>query len=129
MYKIALMKGYEYQTNRGVVSTQDLFNIPLRSGDGFNLNEIAKTINSQISQSEKESFVDVSPKETIHADKLEVVKDVISCKLNIESLLEKEASNRIRREKLLQAIASKEDSENDSKTKEELIEELSLLDS
>lgn len=112
-----------FTSSRGELNVEQLWDVPLRSLDGFNLNEIAKAANKTLKGATEESFVEAT-KTAAHVKLetiLEVVKYVIDAKLSEENLAKKRAENKIEKEKLLKILAEKQDgklsalSENDLK--------------
>lgn len=69
-----------FTTNRGQVSVEQLFEMPLTAKDGFSLDMTARSINNSIKEAGDESFVSSgkNPATTELTLKLEVVKAVIA---------------------------------------------------
>lgn len=67
-----------YPTSRGMITVEDLWDLPLSKGP-VNLNDIAKSLNSQLKASEEENFVDAvsSPATEQMTLAFEIVKHVI----------------------------------------------------
>jgi len=130
-YRKALQEGYRYETVKGYVTTEDLYDIPLRNNKGFNLGTIAKTISETIKQGDVENFVpDVADdKETTLAkDKLEIVKDVITIKLVEEAKRKNAKEIKAQKDKLLSALAEKRDEAIKNKSEAEILAELAALE-
>lgn len=118
-----------FETTIGVLTTEDLFDLPLTSaGNRPNLDMIARQVNRQLKDSTEESFVDApSTANTLLTLKLDVVKRVIEVRLAERDLVAKRSNDKMRREQLLELIAKKQDSALEAKTIEELQAELAAI--
>ena len=104
----AIKNGYRYTTNKGLCTTEDLFSMNLQSKDGFNLDNVARTIFNQIKESDEVSFVSSSTKKSKELEeKLEIVKFVIASKIEDRNLANKKAEQDIERKRLKDLIAEK----------------------
>lgn len=95
---------------RGELSVEQLWDVPLRSRDEFNLNAVAKSANAALKAATEESFVETARTEAhVRLEvMLEVVKHVIGVKLADEADAKKKADNKIEKEKLLAILAEKQ---------------------
>lgn len=129
MFKQASKMKLKFESNRGLLSVEDLWEMPLTSKDNFDLDTVAKNVNRQIKESEEESFVSVkSNASTVQALRLDIVKAVIQDKLTAmeEGTLRVEKADK--RKKILAAIADKQDASITDKSLEELQADLKELD-
>lgn len=79
----SVQEGYTFNTTKGLITTQDLYGLPLTStrANIITLNSVAISLNREIKEATEESFVDdVSPANKLLESKLEVVKHVIKFK-------------------------------------------------
>ena len=115
-----------FQTSRGLVTTEDLWDMPLvDSRTNFSLDALAKWINRQVKEAEEESFVEPhSTKNTTLVLALDIVKRVIEVKLKNIETQNKRATTAARKDKILEILASKEDEGLRAKSAEELMEML-----
>jgi hypothetical protein len=95
---------------RGELSVEQLWDVPLRSRDGFDLDAVAKTANKALKDISEESFVETkqTPELAKRATILNVVKHVIEAKLADEAAADQRAKNKIEKEKLLAILAEKQ---------------------
>ena len=109
LFQIATRRKMRFTSIRGLMSAEDLWEIPLRSKDGFNLNEIAKEANRKVKAADEESFVDVdsTPESRVVEMALAVVMQVIEVMLDEEKTQKKAAENAKERQKLLRILAEK----------------------
>lgn len=113
IFELATRQKARYRTGRGLVSTEDLWDLSL--GD---LDTIAKSLNKELKESSEESFV----KKQTTADKkltllFDVVKAIIVVKLDEEEKRKSAAERRVKRNQLLELISQKE---NDALTKKSI---------
>ncbi len=69
-----------FPTNKGMVTVEDLWTMPLLAKSGFDLDTVAKTVNAAIRNSEEDSFVTTSPTNTTDRLRLDVIKHIIAVK-------------------------------------------------
>ncbi len=98
-----------FDTDRGFVTTEDLWDIPLR-GNAFSLDNIASNHQALVKQSGQKSFVEKkSTKDAELVLKFDIIKSVIDTKLAEEEQAEIKVMNKAQKEKILDIIADKED--------------------
>jgi hypothetical protein len=110
IFEYATRNKVRFQSVKGELTVEQLWDVPLRSKDDFNLNVVAKTANRALKDISEESFVEhtVTPEHTRREIGLLIVKHVIDAKLVEEEDAKKRAANRIEKEKLLQILADKQ---------------------
>ena len=90
---------------RGLISVEDLWDLSLS-----NLDSIYKSLNKQAKQSDEESLL--STKTDVDAEleiKINIVKYIVSTKLEERKARENETMKKIQKQKIMSAIAAKED--------------------
>ena len=119
-----------FATTRGDINVEQLWDVPLRSRDDFNLNMVAKAISRALKDATEESFVEVRRTTFLTAleTNLEIVKHIIEVKLKDEELVKKRADNRIEREKLLAILAEKQTGKLSALTEEEIKKRIESLE-
>lgn len=82
LFLIASRQKYRFPSSRGELPSEQLWDIPLLSTNGFCLNEIAVALNTELKSLEETSFVAplVNPRREEISDMLEIVKTVIAVK-------------------------------------------------
>ena len=109
-FETATRRKIRFTSSKGLLSVEQLWDVPLRSKNDFNLNEIAKKASLEVKEIVEENFVDSSVPGAIESHlKFDLVKYVIATKLQEETLSAKRAENKIEREKLLRILAEKQD--------------------
>jgi len=118
---------WRFQTTRGHISVEELWDLPLKSRINFDLDTVAKTINKQVKETEEESFITTTAKDTEPKEKLELVKYVISVKLQEAKDKQDAQAKAERKQQILKLLAEKEVEGLKAKSKEELLKELEEL--
>jgi len=131
MFEKASRQKLKFETNRGLVSTDDLWDIPLKKADNFDLDSIARNIAKQIKDAEEVSFVDLdsttSTKTSVNELRLDIVKHVIKFKVEEADKKKKLAELKAQEQKLLAVLERKQDQDLESKSIPEIQEELAKL--
>ena len=129
LHEYAARNKIRFASSKGEISVEHLWDVPLRSRDGFNLDAIAKAANKALKAASEESFVET--KRTPAHEKLEValeiVKRVINVKLAEEAAAKKSAENRAERDKLLKILAEKQDGKLSALSEEEIRQRIEKL--
>ena len=131
MFEFATRKKLRFQSKKGQLTLEELWDVPLRSNDTFNLNEIARGINSIYKQENEENFVDgtKSPGQHRLQVALEVVKHVISVKLAEKAADRRRIENKQEKEKLMKILAEKQDGRLSELSEAELRNRIQALES
>ena len=116
MYKEALQKKLRFKTNKGMISTEDLFDLSLH-----NLDTLALMLDKKISEAPKKSFIEDLPAEENDDElRFSIVKDVINIKLKSRKDNINRAQINARNKRIAELIAKKEDEALENKSIEEL---------
>ena len=129
MYKEAIKNKFRFATGRGLVPTEELYDIPLINHNGPSLDKIAKSLNKELKELAEESFVIAStPKSSVIEKKLNIVKDVIADKLREAQEAEALVSKRQKKAKLVELLARKQDADLEGKSTEDIQKMIDNLD-
>lgn len=116
MYKEALQKKLRFKTNKGMISTEDLFDLSLH-----NLDTLALMLDKKISEAPKKSFIEDLPAEENDDElRFSIVKDIINVKLKARKDNINRAQIDARNKRIAELIAKKEDEALENKSIEEL---------
>lgn len=116
MYKEALQKKLRFKTNKGMITTEDLFDLSLQ-----NLNTLAIMLDKKVSEAPKKSFIEELPVEENDDElRFSIVKDVINIKLKARKDNIDKAQVDARNKRIAELIAKKEDEALENKSIEEL---------
>lgn len=129
IFEQASRKSLTFQTVRGVISTNELWTIPLQSKSGFDLDNIAKSVARELKAMDEESFVETNtnPAKGLAALRLEILKHIIGVKQEENLARKNAAANAEMRERLLGVLAEKQADELKHLTKEEILAQLEKL--
>lgn len=130
IFEYAARHKLRFASVRGELTTEALWEVPLRSRDDFNLNTVAKTASKAWKDISEESFVETTetPEHTRREMVLGVVKYVIEAKLADEATAKKRADNRVEKEKLLAILAEKQDGKLSALSEKEIQRRIVALD-
>lgn len=110
---------------RGLVSVEDLWDLPVKS-----LDQVFKTLNSQLKQVKEDSLLDTKTREDKELDmKIEIVKHIFNVKLEEQKKREKAIEKREKKQKIMEILSEKQDQDLQNKSQEELQNMLNELDS
>jgi hypothetical protein len=116
MYKEALQKKLRFKTNKGMLTTEDLFDLSLQ-----NLNTLAIMLDKKISEAPKKSFIEELPAEENDDElRFSIVKDVINIKLKARKDNIDKAQADAQKKRILEILAKRNDEELEKKSTEEL---------
>ena len=114
-----------YFTDRGYITTEDLYDLPLESREKVSLNSVAKAVNKELKNLEEESFVTtVTPANTSAQVKLSVVKEIIRQRLELAQAKKDTEHQKARKEIIAAVIAEKQNDNLKNMSLEELQAEL-----
>lgn len=130
IYKYAAQNELRFPSNRGDLTAENLFDLPLSSKSGFDLDSVAKSVNSELKACGEESFVSTAsnPKKKPLEVMLEVVKDVIATKQAENADVIARQHKAEERRKILDAISTKKDQALTAASIDELEMKLAALD-
>ena len=129
IFEQATRRAIRFESAKGDLSVEQLWDLPLQSRNQFDLDTIAKTVNRQLNAVTEESFVSVREnpaKETLSL-KLELVKHIISVKLQEAEEARNRANKASEKEKLLRLLDEKQNEALRALTPEEIQERLKAL--
>jgi len=130
LFQYATRHKLRFASSKGDLSVEQLWDVPLRSSDGFNLDAIAKMANKAFKDATEESFVQTT-RTAAHVRlerTLETVKSIISTKLADEEASKKRAENKQEREKLLRILAEKQEGKLSDLSERELQKRIAALE-
>jgi predicted dithiol-disulfide oxidoreductase (DUF899 family) len=125
LFVLASRKKYRFETPRGPVAVEDLWDMPLSSRDGFNLDALALCLDSEVTSGEK-SYVKRRV-DSVAQDKLDLVKYVIETRLKEADEADVRRKNREMRDKLAAALEAKQEAALAQMSEEEIQKRLQEL--
>lgn len=129
IFEYATRQKIRFQSTRGELTTEQIWDVPLRSGDGFDLNAVAKAASKTLKESSETNFVET--KKTVAQARNEavlgIIKYVIETKLAEEDAAKTRAENRAKKDKLLRILAEKQDGKLSEMSEKELQRQIAAL--
>lgn len=111
MFEIATRLKLRFESPKGLLTTEDLWDLPLTSQTGKpNLDDIAKGIHKQLKSNNDFSFV--TPKETDNSLiqlQMDIVTHIINVRISERNSAALEAERKAKKQRILAAIAQKQD--------------------
>ena len=121
MFEQAARLKLRFDSPKGWLTAEDLWDLPLLSSRSANLNDIAKSLNRELKESADEDFVNPSEKPNVVLKlKFDLVKHVIDVRLAEAAEAKQAADRRDKKDRLLELIARKQDESLAAKSVEEL---------
>lgn len=129
LFEQATRNKLRFESTKGPLSVEQVWDAPLTSRNGFSLDDIAKQAKRELDALSEESFVEqVSPLKSVAVLKLEVVKHIISVKLAEKEVASKRAERAELRQQLTQALAEKQSDAIKNMSTEEIQKRLKELE-
>lgn len=98
-----------FASGKGLLSVEDLWDLPLTAVSNTSLDSIAKGVNAQLKESETESFVISTPKaDRILQLKLDILKHIIKIRLEELDVAKAAAFAKYKKQQIMAIIADKE---------------------
>ncbi len=121
IYKQGIIAKVRFNSQKGQVSMEDLYDLPLTSARGVSLDALAKDVNRELKNSEEESFVTTASKASSALQlKLDILKDVIAFKKEENESKKSAVVNKAKKERIKEILAKKQDDGLESMSEEDL---------
>jgi beta-glucosidase-like glycosyl hydrolase len=127
LFEAAARGKYRFTSAKGQITTEDLFDLPLTSKNGFDLDMVARSVNNELKAASEESFVTTNRRNTELENKLEIVKFVIQLRQAEKAEAADRAERLARKRKILDAIENKENQQLSEASLDDLRQQLAEL--
>lgn len=129
IFEKATREKFRYPSTKGLLTTEQLWELPLTAKAGFSLDDVAKAVNAELKAIDTESFVatETNPAKATLETKLEVVKHVIAIRLAEDQAAKAAAAKKLEKEKLLAVLGRKQDAALENLTEAELLARINNL--
>lgn len=129
IFKQAAQLKMRFPSVRGFLIAEQLFDLPLTSKNGFDLDTVAKDVNKLLKEQAEESFVSTTenPQATTYQLMLDIVKEIIADKLAEAAAARTRSANAAERQRLLALLDEKNNDELKGLSKEELQKRINEL--
>jgi len=123
IFEVATRNGFRFNF-KGMISVEDLWALNVRD-----LDSVFKILNSQLKQVNEESLLDVKTKQDQELDtKIEIVKYIVKVKQEEENMRLKAKEQKEKKQKIMEILATKQESNLQNMSEDELKKMLSELD-
>lgn len=125
----ALRNKYRFPSNKGQLTIEQLFDLPLQAKNGFDLDSVAKEISRELREQAEESFVDrgSNPRKVVLEESLSIVVFVIETKQAENALARDRAARAAEKQTLLDALHNARARELMNLSPEELQQRIAAL--
>lgn len=128
LFEKAAREAWRFQSPKGLISVEQLFQLPLKdTKTNFDLDTIAKTVNADVKTEAEESFVAPVRTDQTPRYKLDLVKYIISVKLEEAAAAQNRKANAEKRKEILAVLEAKQKEKLSGATEAELLAQLSAL--
>lgn len=130
LFERASREALRFNTTRGLLTTEELWQVPLKAKSGFDLDNITRDVNAELRAETEESFVETktSPRKAQLELKMALLLHIIGVKKAETAAAELRAAKAAKRQQILGIIADKQAQSLHGKSIEELQAELAALD-
>lgn len=129
IFEIASREKFRFDSSKGLLTVENLWDLPLTSGIKVSLDAVAKKVNAELKAVTEESFVVTTsnPAKASLETKLEIVKYIIQVRLAENEARLASVKKAAEKEKLLSVLDQKQDAELQDLSKEELLARIGNL--
>ncbi|MEW2477352.1 MULTISPECIES: hypothetical protein [Micromonospora] len=129
LFEKATREKFRYPSTKGLLTTEQLWELPLTAKSGFSLDDVARAVNAELKAVDTESFVatETNPAKATLETKLEVVKHVIAIRIAEDQAAKAAAAKKLEKEKLLAVLGRKQDAVLENLTEAELLARINDL--
>lgn len=131
-FEKAVRMKLRFDTPKGQLSVEELWDIPLESEKGVSLDGLAVALHQKIKSGAEVSFVRKDSSKSAEYEtvqlKFDIVKHIIDIRVAEKEAAEKSRANRAQKQRILELIAQKQDESLAGKSVEELMAMVDQLD-
>ena len=129
LFKKAAQCKLRFKGINGLMNVEDLYDLPLTSGSRNSLDNLAKSVNKILKESEEESFVTTASKvDSDNTLRLDLLKEIIADKVAEDEKTRTSVEKKQQKETLLKLLANKQEEEQGALSKEEIEKQLKELE-
>lgn len=128
IFETASRQKIRFETRVGIISTEDLWDLPLTHATKANLDDVARTLFLKLKNDSDVSFVTPAQKSNaIDQLRFDIVKHIIDIKLAERDVAVAAKANAEKKQKLLEILANKENEALGSLSMEELKAQINAM--
>lgn len=129
LFETASRNKIRFNSDRGELTVEQLWDLPLRSRNNFNLDEVAKGINKKLKEISEESFVEIK-RSVANSDlnlSFDIVKYIIGVKKAEEDAAAESAKKKLLKAQLMELKEKKQTEKLMSMSEEDIDKQLASL--
>lgn len=129
IFEQSLREKVRFNSNKGDLTTEQLWDLPLTSKSSLDLDTLERGVNSELKDMQEESYVNPKPnaQKRVLELKLAILRHVIDSKLAEAVEAEKYALRLTEKKRLLQILSKKQDEKLDALSVEDIEKRLAEL--
>jgi hypothetical protein len=129
MFEKATRQKLRFESTKGMLSVEDLWDLPLDSATGkANLNDVARSIYRDLKAEDQVSFVSVQQKtDEVTQLKMDIVKHIIQVKLTEADVAKQLRDAKEKKQKIMEIMSRKQDAALESASLEDLEKMLAAI--
>lgn len=130
IFEEATRRKLRFESVKGSLSVEQLWDLPLQSKTGFDLDTVAKTVNNELKSLTTDSFIPTArtnPRKAEVELALNVVVNIIHKRVDENAAAAMKAANDARKAKLMDALERKQEADLLGMTTEQIRAELAKL--
>lgn len=122
MFEKATHQKLRFESAKGMLSVEDLWDLPLESSSGKpNLNDVARAVHRDLKAEDQISFVSAQPKtDEIAQLKMDIVKHIIQVKLAEADAAKQLRDAKEKKQKIMEIMSRKQDAALESASLDDL---------
>lgn len=130
IFELASRKKIRYETGRGLLPVETLWDLPLTSTSGWDLDSIGQGLLADLDALNTRSLVNTKPNPRIAELelKIELIKHVIKVKQDENAARLAKAEKQAKRTKLIEQLGKKQDAAIEALSEEDIKKQLAELD-
>ena len=130
LFELATRKKLRFDSPKGELSVEQVWDLPLTSKTGTDLDTVGKTVLRALKDIDEESLVatKANPAKPMLEVKLEIVKHIIGVKQAEDAAKAKKADQALRRAKLVEALGAQQDAALKTMSQADILAELAKID-
>lgn len=121
LFELATRKALRFDSSKGKLTVEDLWNLPLESDRSVSLDSVAIACNRELKNLAEESFVKTRTTRNTEAQmKLDIVKHIIAVRMEENTIARQAVEKKQRKEKIMRILESKQNAQLENLSTEEL---------
>jgi len=122
IFEKATREKFRYPSAKGLLTTEQLWELPLTAKSGFSLDDVARAVNAELKAIDTESFVatETNPAKA-------TLETIIAIRIAEDQAAKAAAAKKLEKEKLLAVLGRKQDAVLENLTEAELLARINNL--